>query len=181
LSDQRGAGGRRVLTAPTTQDGTTLLVVDDFKTHFDTPGGMVKAVDGVTFSLDRGKTLGVVGESGSGKTVLARSIMGLLTARNVVRTGSATYAGQELVGAPNDQLRALWGTEMAMVFQDPMTALNPVMKIGRQITEGLRYHLEIPKDEATEQALQLLTSSRTRSGACRSTPTSCRAACASAW
>jgi peptide/nickel transport system ATP-binding protein len=119
---------------------------------------MVKAVDGVTFSLDRGKTLGVVGESGSGKTVLARSIMGLLTARNVVRTGSATYAGQELVGAPNDQLRALWGTEMAMVFQDPMTALNPVMKIGRQITEGLRYHLDIPKDEATEQALQLLNS-----------------------
>ncbi len=158
MSDQRGASGRRVLTAPTSQDGATLLVVDDFKTHFDTPGGMVKAVDGVTFSLDRGKTLGVVGESGSGKTVLARSIMGLLTARNVVRTGSATYAGQELVGAPNDQLRALWGTEMAMVFQDPMTALNPVMKIGRQITEGLRYHLEIPKDEATEQALQLLNS-----------------------
>ena len=155
MTDQ--ARARRVLTAPTPQDGP-LLVIDDFRTHFDTPAGLVKAVDGVTFSLDRGKTLGVVGESGSGKTVLARSIMGLLTSRNVVRSGSALYAGQELVGAPNDQLRALWGTEMAMVFQDPMTSLNPVMKIGRQITEGLRYHLEIPKDEAHEQALQLISS-----------------------
>jgi peptide/nickel transport system ATP-binding protein len=152
-----GSRARRVLTAPVAQDGP-LLVVDDFKTHFDTAGGMVKAVDGVTFSLERGKTLGIVGESGSGKTVLARSIMGLLTSRNVVRSGSATYNGQELVGAKNDKLRALWGTEMAMVFQDPMTSLNPVMKISRQITEGLRYHLDIPKDEANEQALQLLNS-----------------------
>ncbi len=148
---------RRVLTAPVQQDGP-LLVVDDFQTYFDTPAGLVKAVDGVTFSLERGRTLGIVGESGSGKTVLARSIMGLLTSRNVQRKGSATYAGQELVGAKNDSLRALWGTEMAMVFQDPMTSLNPVMKIGRQITEGLRYHLDIPKDEANQQALQLLTS-----------------------
>ena len=152
-----GRSARRVLTAPTTQDGP-LLVVDDFSTHFDTPGGLVKAVDGVTFSLERGKTLGIVGESGSGKTVLARSIMGLLTSPNVVRGGSATYGGQELVGAKNAQLRALWGTEMAMVFQDPMTSLNPVMKIGRQITEGLRYHLDLPKDEANEQALQLVNS-----------------------
>ncbi|MGH9085979.1 MAG: ABC transporter ATP-binding protein [Acidimicrobiales bacterium] len=148
---------KRVLTAPTAQEGP-LLVVDDFRTHFDTPAGMVKAVDGVSLTLDRGRTLGVVGESGSGKTVLSRSLMGLLTARNVVRTGSATYNGQELVGASKQQLRALWGTEMAMVFQDPMTSLNPVMKIGRQITEGLRYHLEMPKDEAEENALQLLTS-----------------------
>jgi peptide/nickel transport system ATP-binding protein len=157
MSDETRPAARRVLTAPIAVD-ESLLVVDDFKTHFDTPAGIVKAVDGVTFSLDRGKTLGVVGESGSGKTVLARSIMGLLTARNVVRSGSARYGGQELVGASNQQLRALWGTEMAMVFQDPMTALNPVMKIGRQITEGLRYHLDIPKDEANEQALQLLNS-----------------------
>ena len=148
---------RRVLTAPLPGAGP-LLVVDDFRTHFDTPGGLVRAVDGVTLSLERGKTLGVVGESGSGKTVLARSLMGLLTSRNVVRSGSATYNGQQLVGASNSQLRALWGTEIAMVFQDPMTSLNPVMKIGRQITEGLRYHLHLPKDEASEQALQLLTS-----------------------
>ena len=155
MTEPRGA--RRVLTADPGHTGP-LLQVDDFRTHFDTPGGMVRAVDGVTFSLERGKTLGVVGESGSGKTVLARSIMGLLTGKNVLRSGSATYNGDELVGGSKSQLRALWGTEMAMVFQDPMTSLNPVMKIGRQITEGLRYHLEIPKNEAHEQALQLLDS-----------------------
>ncbi len=148
---------RRVLTASAPTDGS-LLEVDDFRTHFATPAGLVKAVDGVSFTLERGKTLGIVGESGSGKTVLSRSIMGLLTARNVVRTGSARYNGQELVGAGNSALRALWGTEMAMVFQDPMTSLNPVMKIGKQLTEGLRYHLDLPKGEASEQALQLLDS-----------------------
>ena len=155
MSEPRAA--RRVLTASPSHDGP-LLQVDDFRTHFDTPGGMVKAVDGVTFSLDRGKTLGIVGESGSGKTVLSRSIMGLLIGNNVIRSGSAVYNGDELVGASKSQLRALWGTEMAMVFQDPMTSLNPVMKIGQQITEGLRYHLDVPKDEAKEQALQLLES-----------------------
>jgi oligopeptide/dipeptide ABC transporter ATP-binding protein len=152
----RSRSERRVLTA-TPHEGP-LLEVDDFRTHFDTESGLVKAVDGVSFTLERGKTLGIVGESGSGKTVLSRSVMGLLTARNVRRTGSARYQGRELVGASPGQLRSLWGTEMAMVFQDPMTSLNPVMKIGRQITEGLRYHLEVPKGEAAEQALQLLTS-----------------------
>ncbi|MGV3759991.1 MAG: ABC transporter ATP-binding protein [Actinomycetota bacterium] len=147
---------RRIISAP--PEAGPLLVVDDFRTHFRTPAGTVKAVDGVSLTLDRGRTLGIVGESGSGKTVLSRSIMGLLTARNVVRTGSVRLSGQELVGASNAEMRALWGTEMAMVFQDPMTSLNPVMKIGRQITEGLRYHLEVPKDEARAQALQLLES-----------------------
>jgi len=147
---------RRLLTASPTEG--PLLAVEDFRTHFDTPAGLVRAVDGVSLSLERGKTLGIVGESGSGKTVLSRSIMGLLTARNVVRSGSVRFHGQELVGASNSQMRALWGTEMAMVFQDPMTSLNPVMKIGRQITEGLRFHLKLPKDEAGAQALQLLES-----------------------
>ncbi len=157
MSDARRPRAARRVLAPAPHEGP-LLTVDDFRTHFDTPAGVVKAVDGVSFTLERGKTLGVVGESGSGKTVLARSMMGLLTARNVHRSGSATYAGQELVGASKQQLRALWGTEMAMVFQDPMTSLNPVMKIGRQITEGLRFHLDVPKDEAREQALALLES-----------------------
>ena len=85
--------------------------------------------------------------SRSGKTVPSRSVMGLLTAKNVIREGSATYGGEELVGVPKDHLRPL-GHEMAMVFQDPMTSLNPVLKIGRQITEGTRYHLDVPKDEA---------------------------------
>jgi peptide/nickel transport system ATP-binding protein len=147
---------RRIIAAPATEG--PLLVVDDFRTHFRTEGGTVRAVDGVSLTLERGRTLGIVGESGSGKTVLSRSIMGLLTARNVVRTGSVRLNGQELVGASNSEMRALWGTEMAMVFQDPMTSLNPVMKIGRQITEGLRFHLKVPKDEARAQALSLLES-----------------------
>jgi oligopeptide/dipeptide ABC transporter ATP-binding protein len=149
-------GARRVLT-PAAHEGP-LLEVDDFRTHFHTPAGVVKAVDGVSLTLERGKTLGVVGESGSGKTVLSRSLMGLLTARNVVRSGTARYQGQDLLDASPSHLRALWGTEMAMVFQDPMTSLNPVLKIGRQLTEGLRYHLRVPKDEASAQALQLLES-----------------------
>ena len=147
---------RRVLVP--TPDAGLLLEVEGFRTHFSTPEGMVKAVDGVSFTLERGRTLGVVGESGSGKTVLARSIMGLLTARNVYKSGRVAYNGQDLVGASKQQQRALWGTEMAMVFQDPMTSLNPVMKIGRQITEGLRYHLHLPRAEATAQAIQLLES-----------------------
>src|SRR5690606_20988247 len=116
---------RRIIAAP--PEAGPLLVVADFRTHFRPPAGVVKAVDGVSLTLDRGRTLGIVGESGSGKTVLSRSIMGLLTAGNVVRTGSVRLNGQELVGASNAEMRALWGTEMAMVFQDPMTSLNPVM------------------------------------------------------
>ena len=147
---------RRVLV-PTPSAGA-LLEVEGFRTHFATPAGTVKAVDGVSFTLERGRTLGIVGESGSGKTVLARSIMGLLTAHNVHRSGRVAYSGLDLVGASKQQQRALWGTEMAMVFQDPMTSLNPVMRIGRQITEGLRYHLDLPKGEAVAQAVQLLES-----------------------
>ena len=91
---------------------------------------MVKAVDGVSFTLDRGKTLGIVGESGSGKTILSRSIMGLLPSRNVVREGSVEFEGQRSATSRPPTMREIWGTEMAMIFQDPMTSLNPVMKIG---------------------------------------------------
>ena len=111
----------------------------------------MRAVDGVSFSLERGKTLGIVGESGSGKTVLSRSIMGLLP-KNERRSARARirFEGHEIIDASNDELRQLWGTQMAMVFQDPMTSLNPVMKIGNQITESLRYHLDITKEYANE-------------------------------
>lgn len=146
---------RRVIGVAEEHHGPLLELVD-FKTHFHTPSGAVKAVDGVSLTLERGKTLGVVGESGSGKTVLSRSAMGLLTAKNVERTGVARYNGEDLVAMRPAELRGLWGTEMAMVFQDPMTSLNPVMKIGRQITEGLRHHLGMSKDEAKEQGVALL-------------------------
>ena len=150
-----------VLTSPTAagdrRDGP-LLEVEDLRTHFLTPAGTVRAVDGVSFTLERGETLGVVGESGSGKTVLSRSLMGLLPSRNVVRQGAIRYHGHSISDYTQDQMRSVWGTEMGMIFQDPMTSLNPVMKIGNQITESLRYHLDMDKGEARETAVALLTS-----------------------
>jgi peptide/nickel transport system ATP-binding protein len=135
-----------------------LLEVRDLKTHFLTERGRVRAVDGVSLSLDRGRTLGVVGESGSGKTILSRSIMGLLPRRNVHREGQVVYEGENIAEFGQEQMRRIWGSEMAMVFQDPMTSLNPVMKIGRQLTESLRYHLHMDKNEANDTAVALLSS-----------------------
>ena len=147
---RRRGSSRRVITAPETpfDQAGHLLVVDELRTAFRTPLGRVRAVDGVSFSLERGRTLGVVGESGSGKTVLARTIMGLLPRRNVEVSGQVTYDGRDITGASAKVMRGVWGIEMAMVFQDPMTSLNPVMRIGRQIDESLRHHLDMAKDEA---------------------------------
>jgi len=136
-----------------------LLEVDDLVTHFRTDRGTVRAVDGVSLTVGRGRTLGVVGESGSGKTVLSRSIMGLLPpGGTVVRTGSVRLAGHELTTMTPPALREVWGTQVAMVFQDPMTALNPVVRVGRQITEALRIRVGLDKRGAQETALSLLTS-----------------------
>jgi oligopeptide/dipeptide ABC transporter ATP-binding protein len=135
---------------------TPLLDVDDLHVSFATPRGAVHAVQGVSLSLEQGTTLGIVGESGSGKTVLSRAIMGLLPRHSATQTGSVRYDGTEILNAPNDELRKLWGTHIAMVFQDPMTSLNPVLRIGRQITETLRIHLDLSKNEAKETALSLL-------------------------
>ncbi|HVN52165.1 MAG TPA: ABC transporter ATP-binding protein [Acidimicrobiales bacterium] len=152
---------RKLVTGPAasgTDGGTQLLKVVDLKTHFKTERGAVRAVDGVSLELERGRTLGVVGESGSGKTILSRSIMGLLPRKNVIREGHVYYEGNDIVGYSQDQMRDVWGSEMAMVFQDPMTSLNPVMKIERQITESLVLHLKMDKSEASATALSLLQS-----------------------
>jgi peptide/nickel transport system ATP-binding protein len=133
-----------------------LLDVRDLVTHFSTPLGTVRAVDGVSLTVDRGRTLGIVGESGSGKTILARSIMGLLPQRNVFRAGSVLFAGKELTTMSLRQLRHIWAREMAMVFQDPMTSLNPVMKIGAQIGEPLRVHLGMKRADAGATSEKLL-------------------------
>jgi peptide/nickel transport system ATP-binding protein len=138
--------------------GQPLLDVVDLKTHFITDRGVVRAVDGVSLSVERGRTLGIVGESGSGKTVLSRSIMGLLPRANVIRDGEVHFAGLDLSTLSADQLRDVWGAEISIVFQDPMTSLNPVVRIGRQITESLRYHLAMGKDEAVDTAVALLRS-----------------------
>ena len=100
-----------------------ILQVEDLTTHFTTDRGVVRAVDGVSLTIERGRTLGVVGESGSGKTVLGRSVMGLLPATRVRRSGSVRLAGHELTTMPGPELRQVWGTQVAMVFQDPMTCL----------------------------------------------------------
>jgi oligopeptide/dipeptide ABC transporter ATP-binding protein len=136
--------------------GRRLLEVEDLYVSFATSRGPLQAVQGVSLTLDQGKTLGIVGESGSGKTVLSRAIMGLLPRATTTQTGSVRYDGTELLNAPNDDLRKLWSTHIAMVFQDPMTSLNPVQRIGHQITEPLRIHLKLSKSEAKETALSLL-------------------------
>jgi peptide/nickel transport system ATP-binding protein len=134
-----------------------LLEVREIQTHFKSERGLVRAVDGVSFSLERGKTIGIVGESGCGKSVLSRSIMGLLPS-NAVRHGGVEFEGHEIGDAPASVMRNYWGAQMSMVFQDPMTSLNPVMRIGQQITESLRHHLDVSKDYADETALALLKS-----------------------
>lgn len=135
-----------------------LLEVEDLHTAFRTPRGLLRAVDGVSFEIQRGRTLGIVGESGSGKTVLIRSVMGLLPPGAVERSGRVRFAGHDVDSLPPGQLRDLWGTQMALVFQDPMTALNPVVRIGRQITESLRKRTGLDRKAARETAISLLTS-----------------------
>jgi peptide/nickel transport system ATP-binding protein len=140
--------------------GDALLEVTDVATWFETDRGVVHAVDGVSFALERGRTLGIVGESGSGKTVLSRSIMGLLPRKGVVRRGSIRFEGEEIGQATPKEMRRFWGANMAMVFQDPMTALNPVMKVGQQITESINTHLDVTRTFARELAVSLLESVR---------------------
>jgi peptide/nickel transport system ATP-binding protein len=137
-------------------DDQELLVVKDLRTTFETPSGPLAAVGGVSFSMNRNETLGIVGESGSGKTVLTRTIMGLQPRRNVTVEGSARLNGFEVVGASEKEKRAIWGLEVAMIFQDPMTSLNPVMRVGKQIDEILRVRLGMDREAAKARAIELL-------------------------
>ena len=134
---------------------TTLLKLENLNVSFKTPRGLLKAVRDVTIELQAGESLGVVGESGSGKTVLSRATMGLLPG-TAVRTGAIWYQGQDISQLPRDQVRDLWGTGMAMIFQDPMTALNPVRRIGSQVTESLTVRLGMDKKAARARAIELL-------------------------
>jgi len=134
----------------------TLLEVENLHTTFTIPAGEVKAVRGVSFSLERGRTLGIVGESGSGKTVLARSVMRLNLGTNVTTTGTAIFEGTDLLTRSPAEMRSLWGSEMAMVFQDPMTSLNPLVRVQRQVTEHLCRHIDLSRSEARQAAVDLL-------------------------
>ncbi|TMC47388.1 MAG: ABC transporter ATP-binding protein, partial [Chloroflexi bacterium] len=134
-----------------------LLEVKDLVTHFVTDDGIVKAVDGVSFSVEKGKTLGIVGESGSGKSVTCLSIMGLNPKRSASVSGQALFKGEDLIRANSSRLRAIRGDEISMIFQDPMTSLNPVHSIGRQLVEAVLLHNdEISKAQAKARALEAL-------------------------
>jgi peptide/nickel transport system ATP-binding protein len=136
-----------------------LLDIEDLKVFFRTNRGLVRAVDGMSMSVGRGATLGIVGESGSGKSVLARSILGLLPARLAIRAGGRImFDGQDLASMSETKLRRVRGRRIAMVFQDPMTSLNPVMTVGRQIGKVLTYHLGLSPEAAAQRALELLAS-----------------------
>jgi peptide/nickel transport system ATP-binding protein len=133
-----------------------LLEIDDLRTFFRTREGEVHAVDGVSFELEKGKTLGIVGESGCGKSVTALSIMGLVPPPGRVVSGSVMFDGRNLVDLKSRELEDIRGHEVAMIFQDPMTSLNPTLTIGTQITEVLRRHLDMSRDEAEKRAIELL-------------------------
>jgi peptide/nickel transport system ATP-binding protein len=133
-----------------------LLEVRDLRTSFRTDDGVVQAVDGVTFSVERGKTLGIVGESGCGKSVTCLTIMGLNNPRSSTSTGEALLEGENLLGASKSRLRELRGSRVAMIFQDPMTSLNPVKSIGWQLNEAVMLHNDISKKEARERSVQSL-------------------------
>jgi peptide/nickel transport system ATP-binding protein len=133
-----------------------VLQVRDLEVSFNTEEGLVHAVDGVSFDVAPGEILAVVGESGSGKSVTAMTLMGLTRSPNARFSGTATYKGTELVSAPDDQLRQIRGAEIAMIFQDPMTSLNPVMKIGDQIIEQIQAHESVSEADALERSIELL-------------------------
>jgi peptide/nickel transport system ATP-binding protein len=133
-----------------------LLEVNDLKTYFRTDDGVVKAVDGVNFSVEKGKTLGIVGESGSGKSVTCLTIMGLNSKRNTISSGEALFNGENLLHMGSKRLREIRGNDIAMIFQDPMTSLNPVHKIGDQLVEAILLHQDVTKKQAKGSAVELL-------------------------
>jgi peptide/nickel transport system ATP-binding protein len=144
---------------PTTETAasTPLLVANNVTTRFVTDRGVLTAVDDVSLSLAEGETLGIVGESGSGKSVLVRTLMNLLERSTLVAPESQIlYKGRDVRALDPVEVRHFWGTEMAMIFQDPMTSLNPVKRVGVQVTESMRFHLGLSKSEARERALDLL-------------------------
>jgi peptide/nickel transport system ATP-binding protein len=134
-----------------------LLEIDDLKTWFFTKSGIVKAVDGVTFSLKKGEILGLVGESGSGKSMTGFSILGLIDPPGRVAGGSIRFRGEDLVGASEDRMRALRGKEISMIFQDPMMTLNPVLRIDTQMKEAVLAHETLSDKAARQRCIEALT------------------------
>jgi peptide/nickel transport system ATP-binding protein len=158
---RRAKDGARSAAAPTVTDTSapatsSMLDVRDLRIHFPTDDGLVKAVDGVSFTLDRGKTLGIVGESGSGKSVTSLGIMGLHHGTNANISGTIWLDGEELVAASAARVRQLRGDKMAMIFQDPLSSLHPYYTVGYQIAEAYLIHNKVSKKAAKGHAVDLL-------------------------
>jgi oligopeptide/dipeptide ABC transporter ATP-binding protein len=136
---------------------SSILKLENLKVRFSTHRGQLEAVRGVDLSVEAGTSIGIVGESGSGKTVMSRAAMGLLTGSNVTREGRITFDGKVLSDMSREDVRNEFGTGMAMIFQDPMTALNPVRRIGSQLQESLRVRLGMSRKEAKARSIELLT------------------------
>jgi peptide/nickel transport system ATP-binding protein len=145
-----------VSTATAVTDSRTFLEVKDLHVHFPTDDGLVKAVNGLSFSLERGKTLGIVGESGSGKSVTSLAIMGLHKGTRAQITGEIWLDGNELVSMRIEEMRRLRGNEVAMVFQDPLSAMHPFYRVGDQLTEAYLVHTDVSKAVARKRAVDLL-------------------------
>jgi peptide/nickel transport system ATP-binding protein len=133
-----------------------LLEVKNLSVHFPTDDGLVKAVDGVSFSIEPGETLGVVGESGSGKSVSFLTVMGLIRKDQAIIEGEIIFQGQDLLTVGPDEIREVRGDKISMIFQDPMTSLHPYYRVGAQISEAVREHQKVSKQEAHEQAVEML-------------------------
>jgi peptide/nickel transport system ATP-binding protein len=133
-----------------------LLEVKDLKVHFETEDGIVQAVDGISYTVERGHALGIVGESGSGKSVSSMTVMGLTRAGNARISGSITFDGKDLLAASDDEMRKVRGGEIAMIFQDPLSSLHPFYKIGDQLVEARRSHHDESKAAARDRAIEML-------------------------
>jgi oligopeptide/dipeptide ABC transporter ATP-binding protein len=133
-----------------------LIEVNDLKVHFATEDGLVRAVDGVSFNLDRGEVLGIVGESGSGKSVTSMTLLGLTRDKNTRFEGEVLYKGRNVLAMSEEELQQVRGNEMAMIFQDPMTSLNPVYTVGTQICEAIQVHENVDNQAAVRRAVELL-------------------------
>ena len=160
-----------------------LLEVNDLKTYFRTDDGIVKAVDGVNFKVEKGKTLGIVGESGSGKSVTCLTIMGLNAKKNTITSGEALFNGENLISMPSKRLRDIRGNDIAMIFQDPMTSLNPGphdRQAARRGDPAAPRRVEEAGEGARPRAARTRSGSRGPTGGSTTTRISSRAACASA-
>ena len=133
-----------------------LLEVKDLSVHFPTEDGVVRSVDGVSFTVERGETLGVVGESGSGKSVTFLTVMGLISRKDARISGEILFEDRNLLALGDDEMRGVRGEKISMIFQDPLTALNPLHRVGKQITEAIHAHHEISKKDAWTEAVDLL-------------------------